>query len=61
MAKKIKKRKGKVDKRLIIAGMWSQKLNTLVETSFASKVAMSQQALEFRVVIHVCYSQQILV
>jgi len=41
MAKKIKKREGKVDKSLIILGLWSQKLNTLVETSFASKVAMS--------------------
>jgi len=41
MAKNILKMKVKVDKSLIIAGLWSQKLNTLVETSFASKVAMS--------------------
>jgi hypothetical protein len=29
------------------------------ETRFASKMAMFQHAFEFRVIIHLCYSQQI--
>jgi hypothetical protein len=46
MTKKIKKRKGRVDKSLFgYLSLQPQKSSTLMKTRFASKVAMFQQAL----------------
>jgi hypothetical protein len=57
-----KSRKWRVEwtKASLVTSLWPWKLSRLVRTRFASKVAMFQQTFEFKVVIHVCYSQQTL-
>jgi hypothetical protein len=40
MAKKIKKRKGRMEKTCLVASLQPQKLFTPMKTKFASKVAM---------------------
>ncbi len=48
-------------KACLAASLWPWKLNRLMKTRFASKVTTFQHALEFKVVIHVCYNLQTLV
>jgi hypothetical protein len=48
MAKKIKKRKGRMEKKAcLVASLQPWKLFTPIKTKFASKVATFQQALKY--------------
>jgi hypothetical protein len=59
--KKSSKGRAKWTKAYLATSLQPWKLSTPMKTRFASKVKMFQHALEFKVVIHVCYNQQALV
>ena len=46
------------EKACIEAGLPSRRLRTLMKTSFASKVLLFQETLEYALAINICYQRQ---
>jgi hypothetical protein len=48
----------KWEKACVKSGLWLHKFQTLMNTRFASKVIMFEEALKFKKTIIFCYGQQ---